>query len=185
LFIVASAIFLEILADAIQIIQTNKRGSMNSNTDNKIAIYKYHDSKRIAYAIPLGHFFFMLGFFFSENTFAFSNPHFWVCFNVSIFYLFVFVFYEWQNSFFSQFLVFFYALSLFIEFFAFGLPPSLMPFNHTLSKGILLEIFVSLMPFVYLGFRIFLIVPLIQLILNSNRLNSKLCRKTILEKGKL
>lgn len=58
-----------------------------------------------------------------------------------------------------------------LEFFLVGMPENPMTIDQHHGKGILLGLFMMFVPWIYMGIRVAMVIPLIQVTLSSFKLN--------------
>ena len=145
---------------------------MKTIRSQKIAEYKFQDSQRIVYSIPVGHLLLVIAFTLPGASTIFTNP-FALSYGLTAILFFVSIkLNSWQSHHFNLLLIFVYILIFFGEWILFGIPTSLITSNQTfsVSKGVLLQIISDMMPYIYVGMRLFLVIPLIQMTISSNQL---------------
>lgn len=123
--------------------------------------YKLADSHNRVYAIAAGHFLFMVGFYFSDLANTLNNPHYWICGIVLWVFLITNYFYKWTRPVWNKIAIGFYLALTIAEFSIWGVPPNAIGFDG-LSQGVLLDLLVAMMPYVYFSLRFLLVIPLFQ-----------------------
>ena len=109
----------------------------------------------------MGHFLFMVGFYFSDLATTLNNPHYWICGIITWVFLITNYFYKWRKPIWNKVAIGFYLAITFAEFGIWGTPP--VAFNPDgFSEGILLDFFIGIMPYVYACSRFLLVIPLFQ-----------------------
>ncbi len=146
---------------------------MKTSIAKKIAEYKFQDNLKTVYVTPIGHLCLFSCFAFPQLVHIFTNP--FALFNLMIAILF-FIGLKLNNWQFHQLnvcFIFVYLLLLVVELLCLGIPGYTIGFHQgsVVNKGILLEFMGGLLPFIYLGMRIFLVIPLILITISSYRLN--------------
>ena len=140
----------------------------------KIAKYKFEDSLKTVYATPLGNFLLFVGFLMSDSRNFFTYPRALFSLAIAILFFVIIRFNNWGLHGINLLFIFVYAFSFIIEYVLFGIPTSLLGYGTGLSvsKGVLLEFIGGLTPFMYIGARLLLVIPLIQMTKTSYQLTS-------------
>lgn len=137
---------------------------MKTAIQRKIARYKFEDSLKTVYTTPVGNFLFFVAYFMADSSTILTNPYALFSLATGIVFLIIIRFNNWEFHSANLILIYSYLFIFFLEFFLFGIPPSLLGYSSgfTASKGVLLEIIGGLMPLIYTGARCLLVLPLIQ-----------------------
>lgn len=64
-----------------------------------------------------------------------------------------------------------YMMLVAAEFFTIGIPEPLIDIDHRLSKGIMFEMLIGIIPMVYSGLRLFIVLPMVTLLIWSRKLS--------------
>ncbi len=146
---------------------------MKTSIAKKIAEYKFEENLKTVYAIPLGHFCIFSCFAFPKITDILTSPHAGLNLIIAILFFIGFKLNNWQSHQLNLCFTFVYLLLLLGEWLFLGIPSYTIGFHQgsVISKGALLEFFGGLIPFIYMGMRIFLVIPLIMMTISSHRLN--------------
>ena len=103
-----------------------------------------------------------------------SNPYTWFSLISGVTILLTYKIYNWRNSNLNLFLILLYVAFFICEFSLYGLPGSLMdPDPHNISKGILLDLGIGILPYLYSGLRIIAVTCLVPVWWYSKRLLHK------------
>lgn len=93
------------------------------------------------------------------------------CLYSGLFVLIVFLKYQWKNPDFNWFVAGIYFIGVVMELILIGFPEPLISMTtNGLSKGIMFEIVMLIVPYVYMGLRAGLVIPLVSLAIFSKRL---------------
>ena len=146
---------------------------MKASIAKKIAAYKFQEDLKIVYATPVGHLCLFSCFAFPIITDILTSPFAVVNLSLAILFFISIKLNNWQSHQLNLCFLFVYLLLLFGEWLFLGIPGYTIGFHQStvVNKGALLEFFGGLLPFIYVGMRIFLIVPLIRMTVSSHRLN--------------
>lgn len=143
---------------------------MKTPISKKIAEYRFQDSQKIVYATPIGNLLLVVVFAFPGILTIFTNPYALISGITGILFFMSIGLNNWQSNLINILFILVYIFILLLEWFLFGLPTSSIVCNQnfTINKGVLLEIIGGMMPYLYVGIRIFLVVPLIQMAIASH-----------------
>lgn len=145
---------------------------MIMKTKKSIAQYQFEDSIKGINAIWVGHILLVMLYILGGFTWFYTSPHFWFCLVSALFFLGRTIFYDWNDSKINIALMIVYLISWGIELGFFGLPSPLMEFSSEMNKGIFLDVIVALIPAIYMGLRLVLVIPLIHLVHKQNKVLS-------------
>lgn len=134
---------------------------MKKTAHEKIAKYYFQDSQRLVYATPLGNVLLVLVFLMANSKQILTNPYLVISLLTSILFLIICQIYNWQIHWVNSLIIGLYLLIFLIEIIFYGIPP--YGTGNSGKKGVMMEIFISLMPFVYTGLRFIFLIPLIQI----------------------
>ncbi|MEL7220033.1 MAG: hypothetical protein AAGJ93_01870 [Bacteroidota bacterium] len=134
---------------------------MKSNT-SPIDRYKTEDLRQLLYTIPIGHLFLGL-LLLSPDVSSWSiNYSAQICLLLFIAFLFILKYYDWEDKAINRVIIFTYLSILLGEYCLVGLPGSLAKSGTgMLGKGAITELFLFSLPYIYLGIRCFLLIPII------------------------
>lgn len=91
-----------------------------------------------------------------------------ICLITGLAFLVISYIYDWRSVVGNLYLVLLYIILLFTEYFWLGVPTGVgLVFSNQVSKGVLLEILIAMIPYLYIGIKIFLIIPLIKICFSS------------------
>lgn len=146
---------------------------MKTSIAKKIAEYKFQEHLKIVYATPVGHLCLFSCLAFPKITAILTSPFAAVNLILAILFFMGIKLNNWQSHQLNLCFIFVYLLLLLDEWLFLGIPNYTIGFyqGRVVNKGVLLEFFGGLLPFIYVGMRIFLIVPLIMITVSSYRLN--------------
>lgn len=144
---------------------------MNPSIKRKIANYYFQDSYQLVYATALGNFLLVLAYLMSDITNLINNSNALISLLSGLVFLIIPLLYGWKTHSINILIVFVYFCIFLLEFFTFGIPNAAINTSRFVSKGIILEFFAGLMPYIYLGFRLILIFPLARMTYANYKLN--------------
>lgn len=106
----------------------------------------------------------MLFFILMVAGFDYILHHTYTWFSLfsGVIFLFISRAYDWRSSTRNGLIIICYGLTVVLEFSLFGIPGSPLPFGSDLSKGLVFDLVIGLLPHVYAGLRtmsIFCLVP--------------------------
>lgn len=144
---------------------------MKKDIKNKIAEYKFKDSKQMTWAIGSGNLILALLLLSPDWTNIYSDPRTITCFMLAGFFIVVSIFHTWLSPEFNAYLAALYLSVFLFEMLQLGIPESAIAFsNKGISKGLMFDLMVGLFPYIYIGLRLFLIIPLIYITVTSYKL---------------
>ena len=126
----------------------------------KIAKYKFEDSKKRAWATPVGNALLFLVFLLGSST-TLQNPHAIFCLFTILFFGSIQWMYTWTKFHLNTAIIIFYIALCSVEFITFGFPEPVMQASKKTDKGILLDILVISIPWLYIALRFLLVIPLL------------------------
>lgn len=147
---------------------------MSKSNSPWIAQLHFDNAKSLTWVAVIANFILFLGYFFFLTTKVFTDNHAVYCFVTAIIFLGLCLRYTWKNPEFNLLILGLYLLSIAAEFYFIGLASNPLGFSEQLSmsKGIALEIGVSLLPTIYFVIRIFAAVPLAIVYFKAKRLEN-------------
>ena len=93
------------------------------------------------------------------------------CLYSGLFVLIVFLKYNWKNPDLNWLMAGVYIIGVVLELFIIGFPEPMITMNpNELSKGVGLELMILLIPYIYMGLRAGLVIPLVSMALFSRRM---------------
>ena len=138
------------------------------SNQRKIANYKISDSINHLYASITGHLILLLIFIFVAKRIEWMDPRI----QVLALTLLGLIVYKWlgdlRNNNTNLVIMLAYIALLAYEFITAGLP-SIGVNYEGINKGIMMDILIAITPYVYLGIRVGLVFPLIQIIWNVRK----------------
>jgi hypothetical protein len=128
---------------------------------------KFEDSKiLIRLPIVVNTLFALFLVLFDRN-----NPLLWYSLSSAVVIFIIYLIYRWEEPFFNLIIIVFYLGALSAEILFNGIPkPGVAP-DQEMSKGIFLDILLGIIPYVYIGLRLLVVIPLIQVAWWSNKLS--------------
>ena len=146
---------------------------MKTSIAKKIAEYKFQEDLKTVYATPIGHLCLFSCFAFPQIAVVLTSPFAKFSLIIAILFFIGLKLNNWQSHQLNLYFIFVYLFLLVGEWFLLGIPGYTIGFHKgtVVSKGVLLEFMGGLLPFIYVGMRIFLIIPLILITISSHHLN--------------
>lgn len=145
---------------------------METTIHKKIALYNFQDNLKTVYATPVGHLCLFTCFAFPQVTAVFTNPFAILSLIIAILFFIAIKLNNWESHQLNLCFLFVYLFLIILEWLFLGIPNSIIGYHQGgVSKGMLLEFAGGLMPLIYVGMRIFLIIPLILITISSFRLS--------------
>ncbi len=137
----------------------------------KIAEYKFEDEvEHINVIIGLHLFFFALYFLFCEGQLQDVRPL--ICLMIALIYWGVQKYYDWTAYRTNVLLTGLYAGICMLEWMLVGIPVvGYLENGYRFNKGLMLDFFVAMSPYVYVGLRVALIMPLLLVTVKGRQLN--------------
>lgn len=143
---------------------------MKTKREMMLASYQFENKKGGLKAVIFGNtLLFVLAFFGNFNNFHIS-PFALMSLISALLVFGINRVYNWKNAMTNFKIVSAYLLIFIFELILFGIPNSIMEINAGISKGIFMEILFYIVPFVYTGIRIALVIPLVMIYLVSKDL---------------
>ena len=140
---------------------------------NSIEEYKFEDDKALIQGLIVGNIMLALIFLVGDLNLIISDLRTQLCMISGLFFLIIHKYYEWKSPKVNVVFMLIYLLIFMIEFLYIGIPESAIRFDENrLSKGAMLEMFIGFLPYLYIGIRLALIFPLIQIIFSSKKLKN-------------
>ncbi|MEM6380619.1 MAG: hypothetical protein AAF705_20720 [Bacteroidota bacterium] len=139
-------------------------------TKARILNYRFEDHKNSIGIIVLLNLMFAFIFILSANASLFHQPRAWICLISGGAFVLLKLLYHWTSVSFNFICAGLYATSVILELFFWGIPERPVDFHRGFSKGAMLDLFIGLMPYIYVGLRLLSISPLINVISSSHQL---------------
>ncbi len=143
---------------------------MKSSNVSPVLEYQFEDHKLQLRTIIVGNFLMFMVIFLSDVQNISNNPFAFFCLISGLLILIVNRFYDWRNFTINLLLTITYSLIFLYELVLFGIPDPIIEYERSLSKGILLRLFLYAVPYIYTLLRIFLVIPLIRICRTSYKL---------------
>ncbi len=143
---------------------------MKKGTKDLIKRYQFEDDKNSIRSVIIGNL--ALGFLLllAMTPAFYLSPRVLICFMTGLLYLYFLRFYTWDNHFINLVLPFLYFSIFLVELLTIGMPSALIKFDSNgLSKGILFEMMIGILPLLYTALRAMLIIPLVKIIYSSKQ----------------
>lgn len=133
--------------------------------------YKFEDSVSKLSAITLIHFLFSIILLFYAPDAVLQNYRLIICFLIFLIFFIASFTYNWLSQPINAFFLAFYLTSLFVEYIFLGIPATPFDFSngYAIGRGVMFDIVVVLMPYVYCGLRMGFMLLIISVIHNSGR----------------
>ncbi len=126
------------------------------NTKLKIARYQFEDSVKIIQGVFIANLFLIFLIGFPELKMLLQDVHMQACLITAVLFFAIYQFYDWKSKVVNIFFVSLYLLILGMEWFWGGFPDTLYPIKGNNIRGAMLDIFVFMLPIVYILLRLFL-----------------------------
>ena len=125
---------------------------------DKLLQYQFKDSRRLIYATILGNLLLGILLMFPDFRGVFQNPHVIWCLTSAIILFVLLKAYHWKSFSINTGILVVYLLGVLVEYLQSGLPGTSLQgsISEPVSKGILFNMLVSILPGLYLAIRIFL-----------------------------
>lgn len=137
---------------------------MNPTIQKKIQEYRFEDAKQQIYAVIAGNVLLLLLMLFFPGFKFNLSPRSQILLFTSIVYGIAIIGYDWKFQPVNIFLIVFYVGVWAFELLALGLPDYIVDYtNYTISKGIMLDLFIWSLPAIYIGLRLVLVIPLLKI----------------------
>lgn len=135
----------------------------------KIAEYKFEDAiGGVNAIIGLHVFFFMIFFLFSLGQI--SHGRSLMCIVVALVYLVALKYYDWMSYRINALLIGLYVSLCIVEWGFLGMPfIGYLEDNYMFNKGVMLDFFIAMIPYIYVGLRLGLIIPLLSVTVRAKQ----------------
>jgi len=147
---------------------------MENNASLWLLTSQFKEHRRLTKTTIAGNLLIILPFLFANLNFLWQNMHVVFSLLSGILILTLVLFYDWKNALVNLAIVITYLAFFIMELVLVGIPSNPMPPSSGFSKGMLLDLAMIFVPWIYMGLRIAFIIPLIQVALSSYKLIQKL-----------
>ncbi len=137
---------------------------------SRLQQYQFENTFSYIKAIAATHFILWLIFMMGEVRAALQNPHAVICLSIFLLVLALVWQYNWKNPEWNLLVAGIYLTSLVLEWLWWGLPASAAEPYDYMSKGVMLDVFLILVPFIYAGLRVLMIFPLINIYFQARKM---------------
>ncbi len=139
---------------------------MNSTNHNKVLQYKYQDSLSQAWSSVVANIALFVIFLFS-SSFVYRGGF---CFVAGLIVALALYKYDWSSKTINLCIISLYLVLFVFELLLCGIPDLLLPLDRGsfIGKGFLLDAFVGILPYLYVGCRLLFVLPLFQLHRHAN-----------------
>lgn len=129
---------------------------------------RFNDDRTLVKSVFISNFIFAILFCMAHGTPMFSVYRMLISLVCAILFISFYFLYDWQSTHVNLSLIFLYLMIFLFEFILFGVPVGVTIFEGgEISKGILFDLVMGILPFVYLGLKVCLIYPLIKICYSS------------------
>jgi hypothetical protein len=138
---------------------------------SKIKRYRFEDTRRLIKGTIIGNFLLAIILILPSINNLWESTHVHMCLITAVGVFVVDKLYNWKSSRTNLVILGLYLLVVFIEYMIAGLPSAPIRIdvnNHAVSKGIMFDMFVLLLPALYLAARIFLSISLLWIVKYSS-----------------
>ncbi|MEM9526563.1 MAG: hypothetical protein AAGA31_08140 [Bacteroidota bacterium] len=129
--------------------------------NNRILQHKFNDSKQGILSVVIIHL--LLGILlllpYGTTYLTWGRPQ--LCLTIGFVFLIIYRFYQWDKGALNFAIPLFYLFTLLFEWVVFGLPavlPLAIAANGTPSKGVLMDLFFIVLPYIYLLLRVIMLL---------------------------
>jgi len=143
---------------------------MDNNFAFRLLTSKFNEHRQLIKTTIVGNLLLVVPFLFNDLKFLWENLHVQFSILSALFILILYLFYDWKNSMVNLVIVVSYLGLFAMEYFIAGIPTNPMPPTQGIGKGILLDLLMMFVPWIYMGLRLSFIIPLIQVSLSSIKL---------------
>lgn len=138
-------------------------------SSGKLQQYKFRDSQQFIYATISGNIILGILLMFPDFTQVWQNPHIRWCLFSALALVLLKVWYNWKSPVLNVGILLVYLLGVLLEYLQAGLPGEGVTrvAEHRVSKGIMMEMLIAMLPAFYLALRAFLGLGLVWVIRSS------------------
>lgn len=132
--------------------------------NKNIIHYKFEDAVRMTNLCDAGNALLFSVYCLGGLSLILSSFHAQICGFTALVFFVIKQKYDWRSTFFSWLLVVLYLALFIVELVKLGLPISPLTLDEQLSDGMLLNLFIGIVPEVYIGLRLLFVFPLLNII---------------------
>lgn len=140
---------------------------MKNRAKKLVDYYKFNDDKNMIKVLIVSNLFFSILLSLPDLSNYATDLRIQICLFSGLFFLGIYKYYDWRTHAINVLAMLFYLFLFLIEFLYLGVPSSLLNISQVLTKGVMFEMLVSILPYVYMGIRMAIILPLIKILYSS------------------
>ncbi len=133
-------------------------------TKHRIAKYQFQDGLQALKTVIAANILFAVMLIMQDWTQLLSGSRMYICLLSALLIIIANSFYKWDSLKINIVIALIYVLLFLVEYLVIGAPNNLITMDSGVSKGILLELMIGIIPYVYMTLRIVLIIPILLLI---------------------
>ena len=137
---------------------------MKMTTKHRIAKYQFQDGLQALKTVIATNILFAVMLIMQDWTQLLSGSRMYICLLSALLIIIANSFYKWDSLKINIVIALIYVLLFLVEYLVIGAPNNLITMDSGVSKGILLELMIGIIPYVYMTLRIVLIIPILLLI---------------------
>jgi hypothetical protein len=145
---------------------------MKTTQKNSIVEYQFENHRLGIRATIVGNLS-MLAIFLYPNLGWSDSPFPFFCLVSGLFILIINLFYNWRNFGINILVTILYIAIYWVEIAYYGIPEQVIKFNSTMNKGILFQLMIYSIPFMYSIIRLGFVFPLLQICFTSAKLDKE------------
>lgn len=139
---------------------------MRADIKQELLQDKFEESKReILLPIILNALFVLFWLLFNPG-----NPRLWYSLSSALILLLLYLVYPWKKAYANGAIAILYLIIFVAEWSFHGIPGQAVEPEQNMGKGILMDMLLAMIPYLYMGLRLFVVFPLLQVTWYSNRL---------------
>ena len=146
---------------------------MENNLVFNPAISRFKEHRQMTKATILGNLLLALVFLMTNHEFLWQNIHVQISLLTAILIFVLVLFYSWKNNRVNLAIVAIYLGLFLFELYLVGIPTNPMPMEQSHGRGLLLGVIIMFVPWLYVGLRLAMILPLIQVTFSNFKLTEK------------
>lgn len=149
---------------------------MKKDINKILESYRFQDDKKMIVTTIVVHFIFLAIFLMVDWTNLLSDLRTQICLFIGISYMALYKYYNWRSTNINVLIMLFYLFLIIFELIYCGIPNSPLSVGNNISKGIIFEVLISTIPYIYLFLKIGVIFPLIKIIFSSRSIDKPISR---------
>jgi hypothetical protein len=102
-----------------------------------------------------------------------ANPLLWYSLSSSLSLLLLYLVYNWKDLFMNGSIALLYLLIFIAEWYFHGIPGQAIEPEDNMGKGIFMDILLAIIPYLYIGLRLLLVLPIIGVTWYAHKLNKR------------